>query len=93
MCKNALAETEKPARWSGRENPPKISEKGGKKAVPASSQLNFNIERKAVIELVPTREVTSDWTVSPRKGGDNTYKDYFDNLIALIDEAARELSI
>ena len=31
--------------------------------------------------------------VCPRKGGDNSYTDYFDNLIALIDEAAKELSI
>jgi hypothetical protein len=30
---------------------------------------------------------------SPRKGGQNSYQDYFDNLISLIDEAARELSV
>jgi hypothetical protein len=33
------------------------------------------------------------FTESPRKGGQNSYQEYFDNLISLIDEAARELSV
>ena len=58
-----------------------------------NNNFKFNIDRKHLIELksVPT-ESPIDF-VSPRKGGDNSYTDYFDNLIALIDEAAKELSI
>jgi len=33
------------------------------------------------------------YTESPRKGGQSSYQEYFDNLISLIDEAARELSV
>jgi hypothetical protein len=36
---------------------------------------------------------SSMYTESPRKGGQSSYQEYFDNLISLIDEAARELSV
>ena len=52
------------------------------------NSITFNIERRKKVELERV-----DITASPRKYGDNSYSDYFDNLIALIDEAAKELSL
>ena len=30
---------------------------------------------------------------SPKKGSNNTYSEYFDNLLSLIDKAAKDLSL
>ena len=52
------------------------------------NSITFNIERRKKVEL-PSVDITE----SPRKYGESSYSDYFDNLIALIDEAAKELSL
>ncbi len=52
------------------------------------NSITFNIERRKKVEL-PSVDITE----SPRKHGESSYSDYFDNLIALIDEAAKELSL
>ena len=65
--------------------------------------LIINIERKKRIEiekldkLAPVKDdLQDDFDIdikNIRRGKDNTYTEYFDNLIALIDEATRELSV
>ena len=63
-------------------------------SVPESSPKDFGSPRKD-FDLHPKKDSLSPGKdfVCPRKGGDNSYTDYFDNLIALIDEAAKDLSI
>ena len=61
------------------------------------STFKINIERKKRIEIEKLETgMQQDFDfdfANIRRGKDNTYTEYFDNLIALIDEATRELSI
>lgn len=74
--------------------------KDGGSAMPSQdggTSFKINIERKKRIEIGKfeagnQQDFDFDFS-SIQPGKDNTYTEYFDNLIALIDEATRELSI
>jgi hypothetical protein len=60
--------------------------------MPASPHITL----ESVTTASPTHNSSNNssmYTESPRKGGQSSYQEYFDNLISLIDEAARELSV
>jgi hypothetical protein len=62
--------------------------------MPASPHITLeSVTTASPIHNSSSSNNSNMYTESPRKGGQSSYQEYFDNLISLIDEAARELSV
>ena len=57
------------------------------------SQTVFSVSKVRGVRLEPMAGEEELVLPRPRRGSNNTYSEYFDNLLSLIDKAARDLSL
>ena len=56
----------------------------------------FNVKKVQNVQLDQLKTLDESPPIvmpSPKKGSNNTYSEYFDNLLSLIDKAAKDLSL